>query len=150
MSRNSIKLIQSSSYTGKPLGFTLLETIVALVIFTSSGLALYGLMNTNLTSLTRIKEVSSQVPVVKNSIEYLSAMNLQGEQDGEFEMNGFNVQWQARLLEPLRETQNTLGYRGYHNVGLYKVDFQIRDADKTIGNYQLRLVGHELVRGPGV
>lgn len=149
MSTNSSQPHQVASTPGKQPGFTLLETIVALVIFTSSGMALYGLMNTNLTSLTRIKEVSRQVPVVKNSIEYLSARNLQQEQDGEFEMNGFDVQWQARLLEPLRDVQNTTGYKGYHQVGLYKVDFQIRDADKTIGAYQLRLIGHELVRGPG-
>lgn len=148
MSTNSSHSHQASIYPGKQEGFTLLETIVALVIFASSGLALYGLVNTSLTSLTRTQDVSRQVPVAKNSIEYLSALNLQQDQDGQFKMNGFEVQWQARLMEPYRQAQNTTGYKGYHQVGLYKVDFQIRDESRTIGTYQLRLVGHELVRGP--
>jgi general secretion pathway protein I len=129
-------------------GFTLLETIVALVIFSSSGLALYGLMNTNLQTLTRIQEVSFQVPVVKNSVEYLSSLNLQTEDQGEFVMNGFQVSWQAKLFEPQRRAQNPTGYKGYHKVGLYRVDFKIQDGGKLLGEYQLRLLGHELVAGP--
>lgn len=131
-------------------GFTLLETIVALVIFSTSGMALYSLVNTNLVTLTRVQSVSQQVPVVENAIEILSMMNLQEEQNGEFDINGYDIFWQAQLLEPYRMAQNQAGYEGYHKIGLYRVNFQVQDGRKLIGEYKLRLVGHTLVGGPSL
>ena len=129
-------------------GFTLLETIVALVIFSGTAMALADLLNTNLITLGRVQEVTQQIPAVKNAVAQLRAMNLQSEQQGEFEQNGHTVLWQANLLEPYRDSQNRIGFQGYHRVGLYQVDFQMLSDGHVVGEYKLRVVGNETVRGP--
>lgn len=129
-------------------GFTLLETIVALVIFSATAMAFADLLNVNLNTLGRVQEVSAQIPAVKNAVAQLRAMNLKGEQAGEFEQNGHSVLWQAKLLEPYKDSQTRTGYQGYHRVGLYHIDFQMLKDDLVVGEYQMRVVGFETVRVP--
>ena len=43
-------------------GFTLLETMVALVVFAAAAMALYGLLNSNLIALARAHDVARQAP----------------------------------------------------------------------------------------
>ena len=127
-------------------GFTLLETIVAFVIYASAGMALYGLFNTNLITLTRVQDVSRQTLVVEHAIENLSSMNLQQEVAGQMQINEFTIPWTARLVQPHRQGQNVQGFRGYFQIGLYQIDFEVRDRQRSLGAYQLRVVGYEKVR----
>jgi general secretion pathway protein I len=129
-------------------GFTLLETIVALVIFSGTAMAFADLLNVNLNTLGRVQEVSAQIPAVKNAVAHLRAMNLKSQQDGEFEQNGHGVVWQAKLLQPHKDSQTRTGYQGYHRVGLYQIDFQMLKDGLVIGEYQLRVAGFETVRVP--
>ena len=129
-------------------GFTLLETIVALVIFSGTAMAMADLLNTNLNTLGRVQEVTQQIPAVKNAIAQLRGMNLQSEQGGEFVQNGHTVLWQAKLLDPTRDSQLNSGDQGYHRVGLYQVDFQMLIGNLVVGEYKLRVVGFEAVRVP--
>ena len=128
-------------------GFTLLETIVSLVIFATAGIALYSLLNTNLITLGRVQSVSRQLPAVNHAIEMISSLNLQNEQQGEFDANGLIVSWQARLLEPYRQGQHVTGYRGIYQVGLYQVDFEVSKEGQPLGSYKTRIVGYQQVRG---
>lgn len=136
------------SKNNSPAGFTLLETIVALVIFSGSAMALADLLNTNLKTLGRVQEVTQQIPVVKNAVALLRGMNLESEQGGEFLQNGHTIVWQASLMEPYRDSQLRGGFQGYHRVGLYQVDFQILYDGRQVGEYELRVVGFETVRAP--
>ncbi len=139
---------RSLRFAAPQAGFTLLETIVALVIFTSAVMALYGLFNTNLITLTRVQDISRQAPAVHHAIERLSALNLRGEAAGEFVFDEFDILWSARLVEPYRQGQNVQGYLGYFQLGLYQVDFEVRERERSLGTYQMRLVGYEKVREP--
>ncbi|MBQ74962.1 MAG: hypothetical protein CMQ20_08050 [Gammaproteobacteria bacterium] len=128
-------------------GFTLLETIVSLVIFSTSGIALYSLLNTNLITLGRVQDVSRQVVAVNNAIEMIASIDPERDQQGEFDTHGLVVSWQANLLEPKRQGQNPAGYRGIYQVGLYQVDFDIINQDQYLGSYQTRIVSYKQVRG---
>ena len=142
----TMSAVRASRFAANQAGFTLLETIVALVIFAGAGMALYGLFNTNLITLTRVQDVSKQMIVVQHAVERLSSMNLQGEAAGQIEIDEFDVIWSARLVEPYRQGQSVQGYLGYFQVGLYRVDFEVRDRLRSLGTYQLRMVGYEKVR----
>ena len=126
----------------------MLETMVALVIFAASAMALADLLNTNLSTLGRVREVSQQIPAVKNIIAHIGAMNLHSEGDGQFEMNGYSVYWQAQLLEPYRESQVRTGYQGNHRVGLYQIEFRLEQGGRLVGEYSLRQVGQKTIRAP--
>ncbi len=133
-----------------PGGFTLLETVVAMAIFAASSMALYALFNSNLIALGRVQDVSRQLPAAYRAIEYLSALNPGEESSGQFELDGFNIAWSSRLLEPVRQSQTAQGYRGYHEVGLYEVEFRMSRDGGQAGTYRMRLVGHEQVRWPAL
>ena len=129
-------------------GFTLLEAVVALALFATVGMALYGLYNTNLITLLRVQDSSRQVPVVRHAMERLSSINPVEEQSGEFSFDGFDIRWQADLIEPMRKGQNVFGSVGAYEVGLYEARFDIAEGDRPVGTWRLRLVGYKNVAGP--
>lgn len=129
-------------------GFTLLEAAVALAIFATVGMVLYGLYNTNLVALVRVQDSARQIPVVRHAVEYLSTVNPVEQQEGEFSFDAFDIRWQATLVEPKRKGQNAFGYAGYYDIGLYDVQFDVSEGERAVGSWRLRLVGYEDVRGP--
>ena len=129
-------------------GFTLLESVVALVIFTAAAMALYGLFSTNLIALARSHEISRQMPAARHAVEYLSSMNPREEGSGSFAFDGIDVAWSARLLQPRRQSQGRTGGLGYFEVGLYEVEFSMSEGGRRMGTWRMRLVGYEKVREP--
>ena len=129
-------------------GFTLLETMVALVIFTGAAMALYSLYNTNLIALVRVHDVTRQVPAARHAIEYLSTINPRERESGRIEIHGLDVAWSSKLLQPVRDSQTLTGGRGYYEVGLYEVEFALRDGERSLGTWRLRVPGYEKVRTP--
>ena len=128
-------------------GFTLLESSVALAIFAAAGMALYSLFNTNLIALNRTADVSSQVAVVRNAMEYLSAVNPRYRPQGEVELGGVDVAWTSTLVEPVRKGQNTVGGMADFDIGLYEVEFVVSNHGRSLGTWHLRVIGYEKSRG---
>ena len=129
-------------------GFTLLEMVVALLIFAAAGMALYGLLNTNLITLTRAQDVLRQAPAVREAAERLATVNPWRQDEGRFEVDGFEVAWSARLVEPMRQGQTAFGALGPFNVGLYEIEFEMRQEGRAIGTWHVRQVGYEDMRSP--
>ena len=129
-------------------GFTLLETMVALVIFAAAAMALYGLLNTNLIALARAHDVSRQAPVVRQVIEHLSSINPREESAGRIEQDGVQVSWTATLVEPVRQSQSIIGGLGLYEVGLYELEFTMRAGERSLGVWRMRTLGYEKVREP--
>ena len=129
-------------------GFTLLETMVALVIFAGAAMALYALFNTNLIALARAHDVSRQVPAVRHAIEHLASINPREENHGTFEVDGLNVAWTATLLRPPRQSRTSAGGIGLFEVGLYEIEFTLSDRNRALGTWRMRSVGYEKVREP--
>lgn len=130
------------------MGFTLLETMVAMVVFAGAAMALYALFNTNLIALARAHDVSRQMPAVRHAVEYLSSIDPREEGDGTFEIDGIDVAWSASLLQPVRQSQSVTGARGYFEVGLYEVEFTVSERGRPMGTWRMRIVGYEKVREP--
>ena len=128
-------------------GFTLLETIVALAIFAAGALALYGLFNTNLIALERVRATAEHLPAARSAIEALALVNPWHQGEGEFEIDGYRVAWSARLLAPVRHGQTNAGMMGGFDLGLYEIEFVIADRERRLGAWRMRSVGYERVRG---
>ena len=136
---------QSAISSASP-GFTLLEAIVALTIFSAGALTLYGLFNTNLIAVQRVRAVSAHLPAAQRAVAYLSAVNPRRQEQGRLEFDDYAVVWSARLLEPARQGQNAYGGMGDYEVGLYLVEFTVSEQGLPVGTYRLRLIGYEKVR----
>ena len=124
--------------------------MVALVIFTGAAMVLYGLFNTNLMALARAHDVSRQMLAARHTIEYLSSINPREADAGQFEFDGLDVVWSAKLLQPVRQSQNAMGGRGYFELGLYEVEFVMSERRRPLGTYRMRIIGHEKVREPAL
>lgn len=129
-------------------GFTLVETVVALVIFAAAGMALYGLLSTNLITLMRAQDVSRQAPAVREAMERLASMNPWQQDEGQFEVDGFRATWTARLVEPMRQSQTAFGIPGPFNIGLYEIEIEFRQDGQAVGVWRMRHVGYEDMRPP--
>ena len=132
----------------RPRGFTLLEAVVALAIFAAAGVALYALFNTNLISLGRAQDVTAQIPTVHRAIEYLATIDPAEQGTGQIELDGYDVIWSASLMEPMRDSQTSQGYRGYHELRLYEITFDISRLGAPVASHRLRVIGHRQVRWP--
>ena len=131
------------------VGFSLLETVVAMAVLAVAGMALFGLFNSNLIALTRAEDVSAQVPVVRRAVALLSTVNPMERNQGRFAMAEHEVVWTATLLEPMRHSQAAMGGRGPYRVGLYEIEFHIREGNRELGSWRTRQVGHRDLRAPG-
>ena len=129
-------------------GFTLLETMVAMAIFAGAAMALYGLFNTNLIALSRAHDISHQMTAVRHAAKYLSGINPHEAAKGQLRINGVDVFWSSRLLDPVRESQAATGERGYFEVGLYEVTFEAHDSGRSLGSWRIRVPGYKKVREP--
>ena len=127
-------------------GFTLLEAVVALVVFAAAGGALYGLFSTNLLTLGRSGDVAAQTPVVRHALARLAAVNPWQQQQGEFAVEGFDVAWRAQLAAPVRAGQAAFG-SGDYDLGLYDVEIEVFQRGQRLGLWRTRLVGYDKVRG---
>ena len=121
-----------------------------MAIFAAAGMALYALFNANLISLGRAQNVTGQIPTAHRAMEYLSAIDPAKQPVGQIELDGFDVTWSSRLMEPVRDSQTGQGYRGYHELGLYEITFDINRLGDLIASHKLRVVSHRQVRWPSV
>lgn len=128
-------------------GFSLLETVVALAIFAAGAMALYGLFNTNLIALERVQVTAERLPVARSAVEVLSTVNPWQQNEGRFEIDGYQVFWTAELLAPVRHGQNPAGIMGDFDLGLYEIEFTVADGERRLGSWRMRSVGYERVRG---
>ncbi len=135
---------------GTERGFTLLEAIVALTIFSSASVALYSWYGTIMIGLVRAEERLELSEFSQNVDAHLSTLNLQSESTGVYSSNGYSARWQATLVEPKHEGRNLGGQLGYYRLGLYQLEIVIVDDDseKALDTLVTRLVGYEGVRVP--
>ena len=119
-----------------------------MVVFAGAAVALYGLFNTNLIALGRAHDVSRQMSVARHALEYLAAVNPREVDGGQFRVDGIDVVWSARLLEPARRSQTAAGDRGYFEIGLYEVVFELHDAGRPLDTWRVRIPGYEKIHGP--
>jgi len=117
----------------RPLGFTLLEVIVAMVILSTSGLVLFGWINQNLATASRLRESQARSQLQIEGVSWLSTVNPVAEPEGEREMDGMRLTWRATLLEPMRpEFDFGGGIVPRWLIGLYRIDASITRTDSGL------------------
>lgn len=111
-------------------GFTLLEVIVALVVLATAGLVLFGWINQNLSTASRLRESEARSQLQIEGISWLSTINPMAEPDGEREIGGLRLTWRATLLEPARPEYDFAGNLAARwAIGLYRVNASVTRID---------------------
>ncbi|MEN9461215.1 MAG: hypothetical protein RIS84_1235 [Pseudomonadota bacterium] len=132
-------------------GFSLLEVIVALVLITSTGMALFSWMNTNTMSLQRVQFVQQRNIATRNALMYINTINPLQTPQGSTTLGSYIVNWNSKALEPPKDGMAHTGGQGFYQVGLYEVAVEVQDLDKQVlANFTVREVGYLQVRKPNL
>ena len=80
-------------------GFTLLEAIVALVVFTVGAFALYGWLSTNILTLNRISERQQIESTMRSALDLIRRTNPMETPVGQRDVGNLTVSWTSVPVE---------------------------------------------------
>lgn len=129
--------------SGRQLGFSLLEAIVAMVLVSTIGMALFSWINTSLISLNRIQTVSDRESAVRNALGLMRTLNPMQQPAGELRLASLRVEWVA---QPVREPRKNAGFplgEGDYRVGLYLTQVQVYENDRQLVQFELYQIGYQ-------
>jgi general secretion pathway protein I len=132
----------------KQCGFTLLEAIVALVIFSSASIGIYGWVNANLISLNRLADLAANEQVLNSAVERLKLVDMSKETEGAFNVGDYNVQWNTELVEPWRNGVTGAGAITIYDFALYDVNLVFVKEGRERGHFSYRNTAYKKMREP--
>lgn len=129
------------------LGFTLIEAIVALVLIGSTGMALFGWINTNIITLNRVQEINAQSEATRNIIEYMNAVNPMITPEGDVSFGSYRVTWQAEVSSDIKDGANYPKGVGFYQLAMYRTNIKARKVSgEPWFDITLQQVGYKKVR----
>lgn len=127
-------------------GFTLLEAIVAMVIFSLGAFSLYGWLSANLITLERVIDRREAEVSVRSALDMVRRVNPMEQPRGERLVGTLEVQWEATPVEPPRPSVSQIGMPTLFEVGLYTLDVRVSRDGEEVERFQVRQAGHRQVR----
>jgi len=131
----------------KQHGFTLIETIVALVLIATTGMALFSWINSNIMALSRVQEVNAEDAATQNALEYMADINPMVSPEGDADLGALRLSWQASAtIDPRDGAGYPFGISSYQ-LALYQTKVSVQKPDgKFWFAFSLRQVGYKKVR----
>lgn len=130
-------------------GFTLLEAIVALVVFSMGAVALYGWLGVSLEGLHATTRAQDRAAATLSGLEAMRRVNPMEEASGRVELEEFTYQWQSRVLDGPRDAVGRLGAPTIFEVALYEMDVLVRLGDEDVADFTVRQIGYRQARDLG-
>ena len=127
-------------------GFTLLEAIVAMVIFSLGAFALYGWLSTNLITLERVIAQREAEVAVRSALDLVHRVNPMEHPSGDRTVGSLQVRWNATLVEPARPSVSQVGMPTLFEVGLYTLDVRVSRDGEELHRFEVRQAGSRQVR----
>ena len=123
-------------------GFTLLEAIVAMVIFSMGAFALYAWLSANVITLQRIGERREAAEAVHSALGLVRRVNPMEDPTGFREVGDMVVRWNAKPVEAPRQGRNQTGLPTAFEIGLYDLDVGVFSSGREIERFRVRQVGY--------
>ena len=122
-------------------GFTLLEAIVALVVFTMGAFALYGWLSTNVITLQRIGKRQVGDEATLSALDLIRRSNPMEAATGERRIGDLTVVWVAKLIEPPKYSVGAGGSPTIYLVGLYDMRVRLLQDGVVQDEFHVRQLG---------
>lgn len=119
-------------------GFTLLESLVALVVLAMVFSGVWGWFGTAATSTTNIERALALPGVFEQYLDYMALEPLQQQRSGETDIGSYRLQWQA--------TENRRSEREFYRrqpawiVTLFDVEVHISQEGQPVSQVSTQLV----------
>jgi general secretion pathway protein I len=128
-------------------GFSLLEAVVAMVLISGAGYALFGWINSNIMALNRIHETNARSAATQNILEFMDSINPMLKPEGNAALGDYKIHWKAK---PITLVQDGSAYpRGtsLYQLALYDNLVEVETTDQNARfDLHLRQVGYKKVR----
>jgi len=124
-------------------GFSLLEAIVALVLLSTSGMALFSWINNNLSGLNHALEIVQKSQYRKNALALMQQINPALEQKGQTNLGDFTVIWQAVPITPMKHELTLSGAQGPYLLGLFETKITVSRLGAIMDEFTLRQIGYQ-------
>lgn len=135
------------SFGTRARGFSLLEAIVALTVFSICALALYGWLAVNQTALSRVQASDASVRDARSALAVLESVNPMAEPEGERELpSGLSVRWTSDEIVPRAPGTGPGGTQLIFDLALYELDVEVLREGREVRRFSLRRAGWESVR----
>lgn len=131
----------------KQSGFTLIEAIVALVLVGTTGMALFGWINSNIITLNRVQEINAENVATVNAVEYMNNINPMISPEGQANLDSCRLSWKA---EASAESRDGAGYPygvSLYQLNMYQTSVIVQKPDGQFWfDFTLQQVGYKKVR----
>lgn len=128
-------------------GFTLLEAIVALVLISGAGLALFSWINGSIMTLTRIHDVNARSEATINILEYMDRVNPMLAPEGGASLGAYAIKWRSQATTNVTEGVNYPQGQSLYQMALYNTAVSVSAAGgQAWFELKLQQVGYKRVR----
>ena len=131
----------------KQHGFTLIEAIVALVLIATTGMALFGWINSNIITLNRVQETNAENAATLNAVEYMHDINPMTTPEGQTDLGSYRLSWKAEASTEPRDGASYPYGIGLYQLGIYQTKITVQKPDGQFWfAFTLQQVGYKKVR----
>lgn len=127
-------------------GFTLLEAIVALVILSTAGMALFSWIDSDLQILNRVNDAGARNRATRNILEYMNNVNPMKDPEGHAELGSYGFDWKAMPITNPMDGANYPQGLSLYQFTLYDTSVRVTRIGKPWFDFDLRQVGYKKVR----
>ena len=128
-------------------GFSLLEAIVALTIFSLCAMALYAWMSVNQTTLVRVQARDADVRDGRAALAALELVNPMADPSGRRALpGGLEVRWESSEIVPRAPGTGAAGGMLVFDMALYEMQVSALRQGRVVAAFTVRRAGWEAVR----
>jgi len=128
-------------------GFTLLEAIVALVLISTTGLALFAWINGNIITLSKIHDANERSEATANILEYMDRVNPMVKPEGTVSLGPYSISWRSEAISNISEGANYPIGQSLYQMALYSTAVSVKTPENPDWfDLRLKQVGYKRVR----
>jgi general secretion pathway protein I len=127
-------------------GFTLLEAIVALVVFSLGAFALYGWLSANVIALNRVVAHRAIDAATISALDVVRRVNPMETPRGERKVGELSVRWDATPVQPPRDSVTQVGRANLFQAGLFDLEVIVASGDRELNRFHVRQLGYHQAR----
>ena len=128
-------------------GFTLLEAVVALAIFSMVATALLSWMNASTETAARLDRRAALDAAKQNVIEYMQSVNPMARPTGEEDFGSYRIEWKSTRTTDEMDQHNFPAGVGLYVVALYRIDIKAKSSvDPNWFDLSMKMIGYRRAR----
>lgn len=125
----------------RQLGFSMLEAVVAMVLISGAGYALFGWINSNIMTLNSIREANARAEATQNILEYMDSVNPMLKPEGTASLGQYRIRWESKPETLIQDGT------GLYQLALYDALVKVENGQaRPWFDFRVRKVGYKKVR----